>query len=68
MIIELSEGTSSTKKLWRFYAENIQEYTLEELRVGILSLFPHLQKKNFSVNLWHEDDLVGKVNLYPLGL
>ena len=62
VIIHLHEGAVSTTKLWRFDADCLKEYTLDGLKCEILSLFPHLQKKKLSVNVWHVDDLVGKVS------
>jgi hypothetical protein len=34
---------------------------LESIKHEILSLFLHLEQKNFTVKLWQEDDLVGEV-------
>ena len=63
VIVLLHEGDTSTSKLWSFEAESIQEYTFLKIQGEVLSLFPHLKEKNYSVELWHEDDLVGKVNI-----
>jgi hypothetical protein len=40
---------------------SIEEYMRESIKHEILSLLLHLEQKNFTVKLWHEDDLVGKV-------
>lgn len=39
----------------------LESYTLERFRADVLSLFLHLVKNNFTVELSHED-FVGKVN------
>jgi hypothetical protein len=63
VIILLHEGSNCTTKLWRFDSDSLQSYTLELIKAEVLSLFPHLQEKELSVKLWHDDDLVGKVHL-----
>ena len=63
VIVKLHEGESAvTTKLWRFYGEG-QEYSLQRVKTEVLSLYPHLLRKELDVTLWHEDALVAKVDL-----
>jgi len=43
----LHEGVTSTFKLWSFEVRTLTKYTLEGIRIQIMSLFPHLEKKNY---------------------
>ena len=39
--IELHEGEHSTKKVWRFNVDSIQQYSRDVVEAEIISLFPH---------------------------
>ena len=59
--IELHEGQKSTKKIWRFDVSSAKSFTKSLLVNEIEGLFPHIKKKGLSLNLYHCDELAGKV-------
>ena len=59
--IELHEGEKSTKKIWRFSVDLVQSYTKTQLEEEIECLFPHIKEKGLKLQLYHYDDLAGKV-------
>ena len=59
--VKLHEGDKSTTKIWRLKEERI--YTKKQLEEDISALFPHLAKKGLLVNLYHLDDMVGRVDI-----
>ena len=59
IVIELHEGEKSTKKVWRF---NVAEhYSKSKLEHEIEGLIPHITNKGLKLNLYHNDELAGKV-------
>ena len=63
IVIALHEGENVTNKIWRFDSNASDGYTKEETVKEILSLFPHLVKKELDLELYHFDDLAGKVDI-----
>ena len=66
VVVKLHEGERTNTKLWRFTSPHL--YTLEMVRKEILSLFPHLVKKDMMVDLSYIDDFVGKVKTNHYGI
>ena len=61
--IELHEGEHSTKKVWRFNVDSVQQYSRDVVEAEIISLFPHIQAKGLRLNLFHFDEIAGKVKI-----
>jgi hypothetical protein len=62
IVITLHEGEKVTNKIWRFNNTS-DRYSKEETVKEILSLFPHLVKKGLDLDLYHYDELAGKVDI-----
>ena len=61
--VVLHEGEKETKKIWRFNKDLCREYTKSGVLKEIGLLFPHVEKKGLQLELFHFDDLVGKVDI-----
>ena len=61
--IELHEGDKSTKKVWRFDADTIRRYSRDAVEAEVISLFPHIQAKGLRLNLFHFDEIAGRVQI-----
>ena len=61
--IELHEGEDSTKKVWRFNADAIHQYSRNVVEAEVISLFPHVQAKGLRLNLFHFDEIAGTVQI-----
>lgn len=63
IVVVLHEGDQETKKIWRFDPDLWKEYTLEAVVKDTIQLFPHIQKKSLGLQLYHYDDLAGKIDI-----
>ena len=45
VVIELHEGEHSTKKVWRFNVDSVQQYS-RDVEAEIIRLFPHINAKD----------------------
>ena len=61
IVVELHEGEKATKKIWRFGVDLVQSYTKTQLEEDIECLFPHIKEKGLKLQLYHYDELAGKV-------
>ena len=61
--IELHEGEDSTKKVWRFNADSIHQYSRDVVEAEVISLFPHVQAKGLRLKLFHFDEIAGRVQI-----
>ena len=62
--IELHEGTEkTTKKVWRFKADSIPQYSRDVVEAEVLELFPHIQAKDLRLKLFHFDEIAGRVHI-----
>ena len=61
--IELHEGDKSTKKVWRFNADTIRQYSQDAVEAEVISLFLHIQAKGLRLNLFHLDEIAGRVQI-----
>ena len=58
--IKVHEGEHSTKVVWWFNVNSVQQYSRDVVEAEI-SLFPHIQAKALQLNLFHFDEIAGKV-------
>ena len=61
IIVELHEGERTTRKIWRFDPGKV--YMKEGVCNDVRELFPHICKKGLHLDLHHNDELAGKVNI-----
>jgi hypothetical protein len=58
IVVALHEGDKETRKI---NPDLRKEYTKDETEKQITLLFPHIKKKGFKLELYHYDELAGKV-------
>ena len=56
--IELHEGEHSTKKVWRFNVDSVQQYSRDHVVEAEI-----IQAKGLRLNLFHFDEIAGKVKI-----
>ena len=59
----LHVGDTAVVKLWRFDASKIAEYTRNDVEAMIVDLYPDVKKKGLRLDMYYEDELVGKVTI-----
>ena len=61
--IELHESEDLIKKVWRFNADSIPQYSRDAVEAEVLSLFPHVEAKGLRLKLFHFDEIAGRVQI-----
>ena len=59
IIVELHQGEQTTTKIWRYNSH--KKYQQKMVSQEILQLFPQVVKRGLGLNLFHFDELAGKV-------
>ena len=59
----LHVGDTAVVKLWRFDSSKIVEYTRNEVEAMIIDLYPDVKKKGLRLEMYYEDELVGKITI-----
>ena len=59
----LHVGDAAVVKLWRFDPSKIVEYSRNEVEAMLIDLFPDVQKKRLRLEMYYEDELVGKITI-----
>ena len=59
----LHVGDAAVVKLWRFDPSKIVEYSRNEVEAMLIDLFPDVQKKGLCLEMYYEDELVGKITI-----
>ena len=63
IVVELHEGERSTVKILRFDESKTTEYKMKSMCCDIKELFPHISKKGLEIELYHVDELAGRVTI-----
>ena len=59
----LHVGDTAIVKLWRFDPSKIVEYSRNEVEAMLIGLYPDVQKKGLRLEMYYEDELVGKITI-----
>ena len=63
IVVEMNEGERSRVKILRFDESKAKEYKMKSMCCDIKELFPHISKKGLEIELYHVDELAGRVTL-----
>ena len=59
----LHVGDAAVVKLWRFERSKIVDYSRNEVEAVLIDLFPDVQKKGLRLEMYYEDELVGRITI-----
>ena len=51
------------RKVWHYNTEEIREYTLSQVELELLMLFPTLQAKGLRLDVYYHDSFVGRMKI-----